>query len=251
MKLPRKRAVKPTVLLSLADIRRMIETVKEPTKSMIILIVFASMRPGEALALRWKDILRDRIVVDERVYDNEFDDVKTDAGKREVPFDKHGVILAAVQRMWDSNKKFRKPDDLIFAIRSGKALDRHNLLHRHLMPVAEKLGISKTIDFRSFRTMHASLMRRFGARLEVARDNMGHAGSSGSITLDVYSKTWWNECVDAVSRVVEAVFAEPDKEDEEEKGSATPLKGLPDSGTGKEWEPSWEPQAVLPGQKSV
>jgi len=29
--------------------------------------------------------------------------------------------------------------------------------------------------------MHASLMRRLGARLEVARDNMGHAGSSGSI----------------------------------------------------------------------
>jgi hypothetical protein len=25
------------------------------------------------LALRWKDILPDRIVVDERVYDNEFD----------------------------------------------------------------------------------------------------------------------------------------------------------------------------------
>jgi integrase len=30
------------------------------------------MRPGEPLALRWKDILRDRIVVDERVYDDEF-----------------------------------------------------------------------------------------------------------------------------------------------------------------------------------
>ena len=99
--------------------------------------------------------------------------------------------------------------------------------------------------------MHASLMRRFGARLEVARDNMGHAGSSGSITLDVYSKTWWNERVDAVSRVVEAVFAEPDKEDEEEKGSATPLKGLPDSGSGKEWEPFREPQAISPSHISM
>jgi integrase len=251
VKLPRKRAVKPTVLLSLADIRRMIEAAKEPTKSMIMMIVFASMRPGEALALRWKDILRDRIVVDERVYDNEFDDVKTEAGKREVPFDKHGVILAAVQRMWARNKKFRKPDDLIFANRSGKALDRHNLLHRHVKPVVEKLGLPKTIDFRSFRTMHASLMRRYGTRLEVARDNMGHAGSTGSITLDVYSKTWWNERVEAVSRVVEAVFTEPDIKHAEEKGSATPLKGLPDSGIGKEWEPSWEPQAVLPGHKSV
>jgi hypothetical protein len=38
--------------------------------------------------------------------------------------------------------------------------------------------------------MHASLMRRHGARFEVAPDNMGHAGGSGSITLDVYSKTW-------------------------------------------------------------
>jgi hypothetical protein len=98
---------------------------------------------------------------------------------------------------------------------------------------------SKTVDFRSFRTMHASLMRRFGARLEVARDNMGHAGGTGSITLDVYSKTWRNERVEAVTRVVEAVFAEPDEE--EKKRIATPLKGLPDGGIDKEWEPFWEP----------
>jgi len=71
---------------------------------------------------------------------------------------------------------------------------------------------------------------------------MGHAGSSGSITLDVYSKTWWSERVEAVSRIVEAVFAEPD-----EKVNITtviPLKVLPNSGNGKEWEPFWEPQAV-------
>ena len=242
VKLPRKRAVKAPVLLSLAEIRRMIEVVKEPTKSLIMLIVFASMRPGEALALRWKDILRDRIVVDERVYDDEFDEVKTEAGKREVPFDKHGVLLAAIQQMWATNKNFRKPDDLVFANKVGKPLDRHNLLNRHLKPAAEKLGLPKTIDFRSFRTMHASLMRRFGARLEVARDNMGHAGSSGSITLDVYSKTWWSERVEAVSRVVEAVFAEPDEE--ERKENPVPLKGLPGCGIGLDWEPSWEPQAV-------
>jgi hypothetical protein len=51
--------------------------------------------------------------------------------------------------------------------------------------------------------------------------------------------------------VVEAVFTKPDMEDEEKKGSATSLKGLPISGIGKEWEPSWEPQAALPSHKSV
>jgi hypothetical protein len=164
-----------------------------------------------------------------------------------VPFDKHGVILAAVQRRWADNKKFRKPDDLVFANRIGKALDRHNLLHRHLKPVAENLGLPSTLDFRSFRTMHASLMRRYGARLEVARDNMGHSGGSGSITLDVYSKTWWDERVEAVSRVVEAVFAEPD---EGEKINASP-KGLPLSETAVEWEPFWEPQAIQPDQEPM
>jgi hypothetical protein len=59
--------------------------------------------------------------------------------------------------------------------------------------------------------------------------------------LDVYSKTWWRERVEAVSRVVEAVFAEPD---EDEKKVAIPLKGLPSSEIDKAREPSWEPQAV-------
>ncbi len=91
--------------------------------------------------------------------------------------------------------------------------------------------------------MHASLTRRFGARFEVARDNMGHAGSSGSITLDIYSKTWWSECVEAVSRIVEAVFAEPDEK--EINITVTPLKVLPNSGNDREWEPSWKPQGCL------
>jgi hypothetical protein len=85
-------------------------------------------------------------------------------------------------------------------------------------PAVRKLGLPDEIDFRSFRTMHASLMRRMGGRLEVARDNMGHAGSTGSITLDVYSKSWWEERVDAVTRVVEAVFTEPEEKEDDKNG---------------------------------
>jgi hypothetical protein len=51
----------------------------------------------------------------------------------------------------------------------GKPLDRHNLLLRRLKKVAKKLGVPEEIDFRSFRTMHASMMRRLGGRLEVAQ----------------------------------------------------------------------------------
>jgi hypothetical protein len=89
--------------------------------------------------------------------------------------------------------------------------------------------------------MHASLMRRMGGRLEVARDNMGHTGSTGSITLDVYSKTWWEERVDAVTRVVEAVMTEPEKKEED---AVTPRKPLRKRGRDEQWEPFWEPQAL-------
>jgi len=241
VKLPRKRSVKAPVLLPLLAIRRVLEIAPEPTRSLLILMVFASMRVGEVLALRWKDCLPDRILVDERVYDGQFDDVKTEAGEREVPLDRHGVVLGALQVMWERNTKFRKPDDLVFANKVGKPLDRHNLLHRHLKPAVNKLGLPACVDFRSFRTMHASLMRRMGGRLEVARDNMGHAGSTGSITLDVYSKTWWDERVDAVTRVVEAVFTEPDKR--EEKNTSAP-SNLGKREGGGNWEPFWEPQAL-------
>jgi hypothetical protein len=75
---------------------------------------------------------------------------------------------------------------------------------------------------------------------------MGHAGSTGSITLDVYSKTWWDERVDAVTRIVEAVFTEP--EEKEQKMIVTPLRDLPASGDGVEWEPFWAPQEGLTDQ---
>ncbi len=143
--------------------------------------------------------------------------------------------------MWERNKQFRRPNDLVFANKQGKPLDRHNLLHRNLKPAVKKLGLPEGVDFRSFRTMHASLMRRMGGRLEVARDNMGHAGSTGSITLDVYSKTWWEERVDAVTRVVEAVMTEPEERKEKTVAPSRPLR---QRGCDEHWEPYWEPQAV-------
>ena len=86
--------------------------------------------------------------------------------------------------------------------------------------------------------MHGSLMRRVGGRFEIARDNMGHAGATGEVTLDVYSKTWWDERVEAVTRIVEAVFTEPK---EGRKEINTPLKARAKSGSAVEWEPSGNP----------
>jgi len=202
VKLPTKRPSKPTQLLTFQQIKAVIEHLPEPTRTIVTLIVFGSMRVGEALALRWNDILEDCIVIDERLYDGDLDDPKTLNGNREVPFDAQGVMKAALGGIWNKSKN-RKQDDFVFATRMGTPTERRNVL-RHLKVTAKELGLPKSIDFRSFRTMHASLMRRTGARPEVARDNMGH--SEIAMTLEGYSRTWWDERTTAVSAVVDMVM---------------------------------------------
>jgi len=218
VKLPRRKARKAPLVLSLLDIRRTIEALPEPSKSVVTLIVFASLRVGEVLGLRWKRVKGDRLVIVERVYGGEFDEVKTDAGHREVPFDQRGMIAEVLTRC-RTNARFLGPEDLVFANRAGKPIDRHNLLNRQIKPTAVKLGLPKEIDFRSFRTMHCSLMLRTGARPEVTRDNMGHANID--VTQNVYGRSWWEERVEAVTRTIDAVFSELEPQLESPDSAAT------------------------------
>lgn len=229
IKLPKQKQVKAPVLLTFPEIKRVIDWLPEPTRTIVILIVFASMRVGEALALRWNDILSDRIIIDERLYDHDLDEPKTLHGNREVPFDERGIIQAALAGIW-AEAKFRKADDFVFATRTGTPTERRNVL-RHLKDAAKALGLGKTIDFRSFRTMHASLMRRTGARAEVTRDNMGH--SECATSLEIYGRTWWDERAAAVSAVVDLVMKSDEKKDavEQQQTAEKPRQMLfqPDS----------------------
>jgi integrase len=232
VKLPRKKQRKPTILLPLATVGRLIELLPEPTKTVVVLIVFGSLRIGEVLALRWRHLQADRINIEERVYEGEFDDVKTDAGEREVPFDKRGLMRSVLVGRWHASKH-RNPDDLVFSTRKGGALGRRNLL-RHIKATASRLGLPRAVDFRSFRTMHSSLMLREGVRPEVVRDNMGHANID--VTQNVYGKSWWEERVDAVTRAVEAVSAATENAEKAEANKDQPKS------FSNEWVPLWVPQ---------
>ena len=130
VRLPRKKARKPPVLLAKQDIRRVIDALPEPTKSIVTLMVVGSLRIGEVTALPWERIHPDRIEVVERFYEGEFDDTKTDAGRRNIPLDSHGILRAVLDAAWQRSK-YRKPDDLVLANANGSPVNRRNLLRRH------------------------------------------------------------------------------------------------------------------------
>ena len=121
-------------------------------------------------------------------------------------------FLARYRYMWERNKKFRKPDDLCSPTRSGKPLDRHNLLHRHLKKAAEKLGLPDDDRLPQLpyhaREPDAAYGRpswRSPATTWVTR---GAPAPSRWMSI---RRSWWDERVDAVTRVVEAVFTEPEE----------------------------------------
>jgi integrase len=205
VRLPRKRARKPPVVLAKQDIRRVIDALPEPTKSIVTFMVVGSLRIGEVTALRWERVHSDRIEIVERFYEGEFDDTKTDAGRRSIPLDSHGILRGVLDAAW-KRSKHRKPSDLVFTNAKGGPVNRRNLLRRHLKPTVKKLGLPPTVDFRSFRTMHSSLMSSIGVRPEVTRDNMGHA--TIDVTQNVYNRTWWEERVEAVSMAAATVWRE-------------------------------------------
>ena len=128
------------------------------------------MRIGEVAALRWQRTHPVRIDVCE----GEFDDTKTDAGRRSIPLDSFGILRNVLESAWQRSKH-RNPGDLVFTNARGGPINRRNLLRRQLKPTLNMLGLPATVDFRSFRTMHSSLMSSVGVRPEVTRDNMGHA----------------------------------------------------------------------------
>jgi integrase len=164
-----------------------------------------SLRVGEVAALRWERIHPDRIDIVERFYEGEFDDTKTDAGRRSIPLDSHGILRGVLDAAWQRSKH-RNPRDLVLTNAKGGPVNRRNLLRRQLKPTIKKLGLPASTDFRSFRTMHSSLMSSIGVRPEVTRDNMGHANID--VTQNVYNRTWWEERVEAVSMAAATVWRE-------------------------------------------
>jgi len=105
-----------------------------------------------------------------------------------------------LQRVLDATwqrSRYRNPGDLVFTNAGGGPVNRRNLLRRQLKPTVKKLGLPAAMDFPSFRTMHSSLMNSIGVRLEVTRDNMGHANVDA--TQNVQNRTWWEERVEAES----------------------------------------------------
>jgi len=124
--------------------------------------------------LRWRnvDLPRKLMRIEERVYDGNFDDPKTDESIRMVELPPAAIRLLK-QR---ARQKKAEPDALVFQSRAGTAYDCRTLLRRQLKPACEKLGITG-INWHSLRHAYVTAHSSVHTPLGTVQALVGHSSS--------------------------------------------------------------------------
>ena len=179
-KLPRREGCRERPILTVEQIRLLIASLEEPTRSLVQLLVSTGLRVGELLALRWGSVDLDSglLRIAETVYDGHFDKPKTSRSVRVIPIAEGSVDILKVLRQSGVN-----PDALVFSNREGRPLDRRNLFSRDIRPVSKRIGLP-TISWHCFRHCNATLLDSVGAPLGTVQALLGHA--SPEITRAIY-----------------------------------------------------------------
>ena len=156
-------------------------------KALIAVGMFAGLRLGEALGLRWQDIDFDGGFVRVRQqlgYRRELNEPKTKRSRRDVVLMPQLAKLLREHRM---QSRFKAPDDFLFPAPDGRGRDR----------ASTSAGIAKAVNradvgpltFHALRHGFASmLITGLKQDVETVSSQLGHANSS--ITLSLYSHEW-------------------------------------------------------------
>jgi integrase len=177
------------------EIRRLLQHLEEPCRSVVLVAVSTGLRIGEILALRWKriDLPDGTIEVAETYSSGEFGPPKTRSSRRTIPI---SASLAGIfKRLRPQNCE---AEQLVFATLKGTPLNPKNLYNRQLAPACDSIGLPR-VSWHSFRHTHATLLHEAGGSLKTAQALLGH--SDLETTLGVYT----HADPDAQRRAVERV----------------------------------------------
>lgn len=195
----RDRIVEP------AEAAELLESLAETDRALWATAIYAGLRRGELLALRWSDVdLANGVIRVERSYDPRSGQTvtpKSHAGKRTVP------ILATLRDYLDEAKlrTGENPDRLVFGRPDGRPFNHSSVVRRattawKAAEIAKARDAGATDDeiealeaapfdaltLHEGRHSYGSLLRAAGVDPTDIKDSMGHA--SVSFTLDRYTK---------------------------------------------------------------
>lgn len=179
---------------------RLVNAIPEPYATMVYVAIYTGLRVSELVALRWQDVGRDSISVEQRYCRGDWSKPKSRASNATIAVDGH--VIERIHRLQSLTVEVKagrgavrhyslvKPHgpnpELVFqSVKEGKPMRDNNVLTRHLKPAARKLGLDFA-NWRCLRTSRAIWMVEAGANVKDVQGLMRH--SQIQTTLDVYAQ---------------------------------------------------------------
>src|SRR4029077_17123105 len=99
-RLPRRRRTYTKAVLTPVQVRLLVATLPEPSRSLVFLLMLTGLRIGELLALRWRnvDLMSGLVRVEETGYEGHFDEPKSRHSVRLIPLGPIAVAMLADRR---------------------------------------------------------------------------------------------------------------------------------------------------------
>lgn len=168
---------------TLAEVNRVLATVRADYRNYLTVRFFTGMRSGEVNGLQWKyvDLEHNLILVRETFTGGELeDDAKTSYSVRDIP------MLPNVREAIELQMSIRDPEvPWVFPTREGNPVDANNFANRIWYPLLRYLELDKR---RPYQTRHtaATLMLAAGENPEWVARVLGHANTD--MLFRVYSR---------------------------------------------------------------
>ncbi len=195
---PAKRGKRSKPYVTPAQFSALLENIPEPYASMVFVALYTGMRVSEVIGMKWRNVHKDSITIDERYCRGDWGCPKSEASNATIAVNQ--VVIDRIHRLKTltvkipagravrtySVVKTSGPDDLVFAsIRTGAPMRDNSILCRFIKPAGKKLGIG-WVNWRCLRTSHATWLKMAGADVKDAQAQMRH--SRASTTLDIYEQ---------------------------------------------------------------
>jgi len=156
-----------------------------PAQELVLFAILTSMNIAEICGLQWKRVnLSEQfttvdgeslppltIAVRRQWYRGEYGSVKAKSRRRNLPIP---IVLRGVLAKMKERARWTGADDPVFAARTGKPLDEHNIARRHLKPIGQSLGMA-WLSWHCFRRTHTTLANELGMAFTDRMAMMGHS----------------------------------------------------------------------------
>jgi integrase len=205
-----KRQKVPTVL-NIEQIKALLEHLKDPGKTAVLLDILTGLRVSELLALKWSDVDFEnlQIHVTRSIADQHVGPCKTEASQKPVPLDPE---LAEALLMWRRRSPYPMDEDWVFASPASSGRLPYwsfSIFRTYIKPALKEAKITSKVGWHTFRHSYATILKSHGEDVKTVQELMRHANSA--VTLNLYAQAVTDIKRTAQSKVARLVFAAKDQ----------------------------------------